>query len=52
MLLAWLRRKRLEARLIATEVGRLFAGDSKKRVHQMADPDRFLAQMGIDVNGD
>lgn len=44
---AWFRRKRLEARLIANEVGRLFGGQSAEA--EEIDQATALAMLGIPV---
>jgi hypothetical protein len=46
---AWLRRKRIEARLIAAEVGRLFAGAGDD--HQRVSESDMLAMLGVTVRG-
>lgn len=45
LMAAWFRRKRLEARLIAQEVGRLFGGPGAEEVDQAT----ALAMLGIPV---
>lgn len=47
LLAAWFRRKRLEARLIANEVGRLFGGQAAG--HEEMDQTTALAMLGIPV---
>lgn len=47
LLAAWFRRKRLEARLIAQEVGRLFGGGPTG--HEEIDQTTALAMLGIPV---
>jgi len=44
---AWFRRKRLEARLIANEVGRLFGGSAEA---EETDQRTALAMLGIPIN--
>ena len=46
---AWFRRKRLEARLIANEVGRLFGGEPavQEMSESAAEQERLLASLGI-----
>lgn len=44
---AWFRRKRLEARLIANEVGRLLGGTENANDYQQIDEDAALAALGI-----
>jgi hypothetical protein len=44
---AWFRRKRLEARLIATEVGKLFGGEPQEPVGDEIDQDLALSALGI-----
>jgi hypothetical protein len=44
---AWFRRKRLEARLIAQEVGRLFGGQPIG--HEEIDQETAIALLGIPV---
>lgn len=46
---AWFRRKRLEARLIANEVGRLFGGQPQYLPDDQVDQDRALAALGLQV---
>ena len=48
LLAAWFRRKRLEARLIANEVGRLFGGQAAA-AHEEIDQATALAVLGIPV---
>lgn len=48
LLAAWFRRKRLEARLIAQEVGRLFGGQAAGG-HDEIDQVTALAVLGIPV---
>lgn len=48
LLLAWFRRKRLEARILANEVRRMLVGDGGGNGYEwVADEDDALAQMGI-----
>jgi len=47
LMAAWFRRKRLEARLIAQEVGRLFGGEPTG--HEEVDQTTALAMLGISV---
>lgn len=42
--LAWMRRKRFEARLVASEVSRLFVSDDNERV----PAEQLLAEVGIE----
>lgn len=42
--LAWMRRKRFEAKLIANEVARLFVSDDNERV----PAEQLLAEVGIE----
>ena len=45
---AWFRRKRLEARLIAMEVGKLFSGSAGSATdYEMVDESAALAALGI-----
>jgi hypothetical protein len=46
LLLAYVRRKRFEARLIASEVGRLFGGREKQS--ERVSPDELLKMMGVE----
>lgn len=44
---AWFRRKRLEARLIANEVGRLFGGEPQHLPDDQVDQELALAALGL-----
>lgn len=47
LLLAYVRRKRFEARLIAGEIGRLFTRDDSQRL-QRVPADELLKMMGVE----
>lgn len=47
LLLAYVRRKQFEARLIAAEVGRLFTRDDSQRM-QRVPADELLKMMGVE----
>ena len=44
---AWFRRKQLEARLIAVEVGKLFGGGAAPGGYEMIDEGAALAALGV-----
>jgi hypothetical protein len=44
---AWVRRKQLEARLIAVEVGKLFGGGAAPGGYEMIDESAALAALGV-----
>jgi hypothetical protein len=47
LLLAWTRRKRFEARLIAMEIGQLFTRSDSQKL-QRVPPDELLKMMGVE----